>query len=93
MAVKGIMDRQGRAKVRHIDVNCLWLQEHCAKKMVPLVKFPGEINTADVMTKHLMGPIILKHLNNLNLDFRAGCSEQAAKLHSVSTSSPTQIDK
>ena len=51
------------------------------------------INTADLMTKHLVGPVILKHLNNLKLDIRAGRSEQAAKLHSVSTSSPTQINK
>ena len=25
-AAKGILDRQGISKVRHIDVNCLWLQ-------------------------------------------------------------------
>jgi hypothetical protein len=86
-AAKGILDRQGLANVRHIDVNCLWLQEQCAKKMVPLVKIPGEINTADLMSKHLVGPVIQwnKHLKNLNLDLRAGRSEQAAKLHSVST--------
>ena len=29
-AAKGILDRQGLAKVRHIDVNCLWLQEQLA---------------------------------------------------------------
>ena len=28
-AAQGILDRQGKAKVRHIDVNCLWLQEQC----------------------------------------------------------------
>ena len=91
-AAKGILDRQGLAKVRHIDVNCLWPQEQCAKKLVPLVKIPGEINTADLMTKHLVGPVILKHLKNLNLDLRTGRSEQAAKLHSVSTFSPTLGD-
>ena len=62
-AAKGILDRQGLAKVRHIDVNCLWLQEQCAKKMVPLVKIPGEDNTADLMTKHLVGPILMKHVS------------------------------
>jgi hypothetical protein len=63
-AAKGILDRQGLAKVRHIDVNYLWLQEQCAKKMVPLVKIPGEDNTADLMTKHLVGPILMKHVKN-----------------------------
>ena len=37
------------------------------------------------MTKHLVGPILLKHVKNLNLDIREGRSEQAAKLHSLST--------
>ena len=84
------MDRQGLTKVRHIDVNCLWLQEQCANKMVPLVKILGEINTADLMTKHLVGPVLMKHVKNLNLEFRDGRSGQATKLHSVSTSSPAQ---
>ena len=84
-AAKGILDRQGLAKVRHIDVNCLWLQEQCAKKMVPLAKIPGEINAAGLTTKHLVGPVLLKHVKNLNLDIREGRSDQAAKLHSVST--------
>ena len=61
-AAKGILDRQGISKVRHIDVICLWLQEQAAKKLVPLVKIPGEINTADLMTKHLSNAVILKHL-------------------------------
>ena len=36
-AAKGILDRTGLAKVRHINVNCLWLQEQCAKRLVTLV--------------------------------------------------------
>ena len=52
-AAKGILDRSGLAKVRHIDVNYLWLQEQCDKKLIPLVKILGEHNSADLMTKHL----------------------------------------
>ena len=83
-AAKGILDRQGIAKVRHIDVNCLWLQEQCAKKMVPLVKVPGETNTADLMTKHLANPMILRHLKNLNMKHSEGRAGAAAQLHSLS---------
>ena len=43
-AAKGILDRHGLAKVRHIDVNCQWLQEQCANQIVPLTRIPGEIN-------------------------------------------------
>ena len=52
-AGKGILDRQGIAKVRHIDVNCLWLQEQRTKKIIALTKIPGEGNCADLTTKHL----------------------------------------
>ena len=61
-SAKGILDRTGLAKVRHIDVNCLWLQEQCAKELVPLVKIPGEHNSADLMTKHLTRLMIKRHI-------------------------------
>ena len=82
-AAKGILDRQGIAKVRHIDVNCLWLQEQCAKKIVPLTKIPGEHNSADLMTKHLSIAMILRHMAMLNLAHVGGRSEAAAKLHAL----------
>ena len=82
-AAKGILDRTGLAKVRHIDVNCLWLQEQCAKKLVPLVKIPGEHNSADLMTKHLTLLMIKRHIASLFLEFVEGRSGKAAKLHSV----------
>ena len=53
-AAKGILDRTGLAKVRHMDVNGLMLQGQCAKKLTPRVKIPGEHNTADFITKHLV---------------------------------------
>ena len=37
-AAKGILDTTGLANVRHIDVNCLCLQEQCAKTLVPLAR-------------------------------------------------------
>ena len=83
-AAKGILERQGIAKIRHIDVNVLWLQEQCAKKLVPLVKVPGEENPADLMTKHLVGPVIAKHLKCMNLTYTIGRAKKAAQLHGVS---------
>ena len=52
-ATKGILVKTGLAKVRHIDVNCLCLQEQCADRLVPLVKIAGEQHPADLMSKHL----------------------------------------
>ena len=82
-AAKGIIERQGIAKVRHIDVNCLWLQDQLARKIVPLEKIPGSNNTADLMTKHLINAVILKHLANLYLEHREGRAGATARLHSI----------
>ena len=90
-AAKGILDRTGLAKVRHIDVNCLWLQEQCAKTLVPLIKIPGEHNSADLMTKHLTLLMIKRHLDSLFLEFKEGRSEKAAKLHSVTRSERQEL--
>ena len=70
--------------MRHIDVNVLWLQEQCARKMVPLQKVPGTDNPADLMTKHLSVATILNHMTRMQLQFRDGRSGKAAKLHFVS---------
>ena len=77
-AAEGLLDRRGISKVRHVDVNCLWLREQTAKKLVTLAKILGEINTADVMTKHLGNAVILKHLQSLYFKHRTGRSEAAA---------------
>ncbi len=72
-------------------MNYLWPQEQCAKQIVPLVKISEKIKTADLMIKHLVGPVLLKHVKNPNLEIREGRSGQAAKLHSVSSTPATQI--
>ena len=61
-AAKGIIERRGLSKVRHIDVNVLWLQEVCARKMIPVLKVPGEQNPADLTTKHLTSILIDKNI-------------------------------
>ena len=72
------------SKVRHMDVNHLWLQEQCARKLVPLTKVDGTKNPSDLLTKHLTVAVIEKHLEFLNLEFREGRAEKAANLHELS---------
>ena len=80
---KGILDRQSMAKVRHIDVNVLRMQEQCAEKFVPLHKIPAEENGVELMTKHLANPVIVKHIAKPNLEYREGRAVKAAMLHST----------
>ena len=83
-AAQGIIDRQGLSKVRHLDVNLLWLQEQLARDTVPLLKVPGPENNADLMTKHLQEGMIRRHVTRMSLEFREGRSQKAANLQSIS---------
>ena len=66
---------------RHVDVNVLWLQETCARKLIPLKKFVGEDNCSDMLTKNLTSAKLDKNLTIMHIQSRKGRSEKAAKLH------------
>ena len=89
-AAKGIVERSGLDKVRHIDVGVLWLQEQSARERVPLHKIDGARNPADLMTKHLCSNKIEDHIRRLRLEFREGRAEAAAQLHSVDKRGPQE---
>ena len=54
-AAMGICARQGLGKVRHIATHTLWVQEKVRSRAIELRKVRGEVNPADVFTKHLPG--------------------------------------
>ena len=82
-AAKGIIERRGLSKVRHIDVNVLWFQDVCARKILPVDKIPGEDNPADPTTKHLTSQTIAKYVDTMNMTFEEGRANKAAQLHST----------
>jgi len=61
-AAKGIASRRGLGKIRHIEVNQLWLQEKVGNGDIQVMKVKGEVNLADALTKALDGPGTKKHL-------------------------------
>ena len=61
-AAIGIANRIGIGKVRHIEVNQLWLQEKVGKKEIRIVKVGTEENLADALTKAVDAKIIEKHI-------------------------------
>ena len=52
-ATMGICGRQGLGKLRHVDTQCLWIQQRVRDHTIELVKVRGEENPADLFTKHL----------------------------------------
>ena len=51
-AAIGICTRQGLGKVRHLDTHTLWVQQAVRSGRIDLRKVLGEVNPADLFTKH-----------------------------------------
>ena len=66
-AAKGIAEREGIGRVRHLEVGVLWIQERIKAADFKLRKVLGTENPGDLLTKHLAGPDIEKHLRTANL--------------------------
>jgi hypothetical protein len=61
-AAKGMANRRGLGKVRHIAVNQLWIQDRIAKGDLEVNKVNGKGNLADILTKHVNAEDIRVHL-------------------------------
>ena len=65
-AAKGIASRKGIGKVRHIEVNQLWLQDKVSSGTITLTKVVGTENHADILTKHASARVLEGHLHGLD---------------------------
>ena len=63
-AAKGIATRKGLGKVRHIEVNQLWVQDKVGKGEIEISKISGAVNLADALTKHVDSERIAWHVAN-----------------------------
>ena len=50
-AAKGISSRRGLGKLRHVELNELWLQDQVARGRIAVRKISGEENISDSLTK------------------------------------------
>ena len=67
-ACKGICGRTGLGKIKHLDVQLLWLQDAVRRDRVEMVKVRGDRNPADLMTKHLGSQCIARNLARLGFE-------------------------
>ena len=65
-AAIGISARIGIGKVRHIEVNQLWLQEKVAAGRFKVIKVPTDGNLADALTKGVDSSVIDMHVKGVN---------------------------
>ena len=80
-ATMGICGRQGLGKLRHVDTQCLWIQQRIRDGSIELRKVRGEVNPADLFTKHLPSRDKVRHLLLLfNCHYADGRPESAPQL-------------
>ena len=62
-AAKGIANRKGLGKVRHVEVNQLWVQDRVARGDLRIEKGKGKDNIAAALTKHVTAEDVRVHLH------------------------------
>lgn len=78
-AGKGIAQRRGAGKIRHIHTPALWVQGAIADRRLTIHKWPGERNPADLGNKHLDGPKIRQFMEMMGCYAAAGRSSLALR--------------
>ena len=71
-AAIGTARRRGLGKLRHLDVEDLWVQEKVRNKAVEICKVLGTDNPADIFTKYVDATILNKALKRMGLRSEAG---------------------
>ena len=65
-AAKGISQRTGLGKVRHLETSQLWLQDLVLAGRVVVKKVPTDKNLADMLTKHVDAKAIDYHMQAIH---------------------------
>ena len=85
-AATGMANREGLGKVRHIEVNRLWIQDRAANGDIEIHKVNGKEHRADILTRHVNAEDIRVDLH------KTGRDRQSVKadipLHQQTTSQP-----
>ena len=80
-AAVGICSRQGLGKLRHLECTSLWIQQRIRLGELEVRKIKGEINPADLYTKHLESKAKIEQLTQLfGGEFREGRAAAAPQL-------------
>ena len=79
-AAKGIANRRGLGKTRHIHVNYLWIQERLHAGDFQLIfKVRTDDNVGDLFTKYLEQSKLNKFVKQLSYQFLEGASKLTLK--------------
>ena len=83
-AAIGIARRRGLGKIRHLDVEELWVQQTIRDRSVDLVKVLGTENSADLLTTHVAADLLNQmpqKFGMVYMDGRASAAPELPKEH------------
>ena len=83
-AAKGILQRRGVGKIRHLHCPLLWVQQKVYTQELSIRKVRGKTNTPDLGTKHLGAKDMWSILHALNFGKRDGSSKLAKEISVMS---------
>ena len=87
-AALGIASRSGLGKLRHLETHTLWVQEKVRVGAISVRKVRGEVNPADLFTKHLPSKDKVHQLMGLfGCEYRSGRAEAAPLLRPLGNDS------
>jgi hypothetical protein len=78
--------RVGLNKVRHVEVDVLWIQEQQARKLLPLRKIPGPQNPSDLCTKNVPASLVEQYMQQISVRIAEGRAAVAQQLHVLNDS-------
>ncbi len=80
-AAIGVCSRQGLGKLRHLDTHTLWVQQAIRSQRMKLCKIGGDVNPADLLTKHSLTREKMMQLTKLyQCEYRGGRAESAPQI-------------
>ena len=81
-AAIGITRKHGLGKLRHLDVEDLWVQQKNRDRSVDLVKVLGNENPAEILTTNVAVDLLskmLQHIGMVDMDGRASAAPELPK--------------
>ena len=82
-AALAVTNRKGNGRLRHVKVGHLWIQECAEREEVVYSKVCGEVNPADLYTKHLHGTRILDLLGRTSQNPQLGEASSRLRLQAL----------
>ena len=66
-ATLAIVHRKGLGKIRHLDVQYLWMQDCIRQNQILVEKVKGQENMADILTKYVSSDLMAKHIKSMGI--------------------------